>query len=315
MVYLPKTSAMRTLFAILILSSLFFACNRQPKHIQIVDFENTSDFQSQNKTAHRGQNLKVAVSAILSPKETYHSYEQVFRYISEKIGRDIEFIQRKTYHEINEMLEIGALDFAFICSGAYIELKKDKGIELLAIPVSNGKPLYRAYIIVPSNSDAENFEDLKNRAFAYTDPISNTGYLYALNRINELNESAESFFASTVFTHGHDISIQMVVKGLVEGATIDGLVFDYLKNKEPDRVKDVKIIEKSQYFGIPPVVVTNRLDMETRQQIRDIFLHIHEDPVARELINSLLIDRFVEGNDEDYNSIRQMKAQLKSIVQ
>ncbi len=303
---------MRTFFVILLLTGItaFYACNRQPKNVQVVDFENTTDIHNPNNAAERGQNLKVAVSAILSPKETYDSYEQVFRYISEKLDRDIEFIQRKTYQEINEMLENGALDFAFICSGAYIELNMEKGVELLAIPVSNDKPLYQAYIIVPSGSAAENFEDLKNRTFAYTDPISNTGHLYALNRINELNENLADFFASTIFTHGHDISIQMVAKGLVEGATIDGLVFDYLKTKEPERVKDIKIIEKSQYFGIPPVVVTNRLDKETQEQIRDIFLNIHEDPVALELINSLLIDRFIEGKDKDYNSIREMKAQL-----
>lgn len=307
---------MRIIFYIIVFLMAFQAgaCKRHPENVQVVDFENTSETQNRNNYNKTGKNLKVAVSAILSPKETYDSYEQVFRYISEKLDRNIEFIQRKTYQEINVMLENGVLDFAFICSGAYIELNREKGVELLVIPVSNDKPLYQAYIIVPANSDAENFEDLKNRTFAYTDPISNTGHLYALNRINELNEDREGFFASTIFTHGHDISIQMVAKGLVEGATIDGLVFDYLKTKEPERVKDVKVIEISQYFGIPPVVVTNRLDKDNQQQIREIFLHIHEDPVARELINSLLIDRFIEGKDEDYNSIRQMKAQLEDFA-
>jgi len=303
---------MRNYIFIFLISGLLIlnACQRNPKNVQVVDFENTTESQSRNLADEPGKTLKVAVSAILSPKETYDSYEQIFRYISKKLDRDIEFIQRKTYQEINQMLENGSLDFAFICSGAYIELNPDNGVELLAIPVSNNKPLYQAYIIVPERSDANTFKDLKNKSFAYTDPISNTGHLYALNRINELNENLEDFFASTIFTHGHDISIQMVAKGLVEGATIDGLVFDYLKAKEPERVKDIKIIEKSQYFGIPPVVVTNRLDKQSQQQIRDIFLQIHEDTAARKLINGLLIDRFIEGKDEDYNSIRQMKASL-----
>ncbi|MFN2396533.1 MAG: phosphate/phosphite/phosphonate ABC transporter substrate-binding protein [Bacteroidales bacterium] len=303
---------MRNYIFLFIISGLLIlnACQRNPKNVQVVDFENTSENQSRSLADEPGKTLKVAVSAILSPKETYDSYEQLFRYISQKLDRDIEFIQRKTYQEINQMLEDGALDFAFICSGAYIELNADNRVELLAIPVSNNKPLYQAYIIVPERSDARAFKDLKNKSFAYTDPISNTGYLYAMHRLHEMNEPEDSFFSSTIFTHGHDISIQMVAKGLVEGATIDGLVFDYLNAKEPERVQDIRVIEESQYFGIPPVVVTNRLDKQSQQQIRDIFLQIHEDPAARELINSLLIDRFIEGNDEDYNSIRQMKASL-----
>ncbi len=310
---IPKPSTMRNYIFLFIFSGLLMsnACKRHPKNVQVVDFEKTTESQSINLADEPDKTLKVAVSAILSPIETYDSYEQIFRYISEKLNRDIEFIQRKTYLEINQMLENGALDFAFICSGAYIELNADKGVELLAIPLSNNKPLYQAYVIVPERSDVNNFENLKNKSFAYTDPISNTGHLYALYRLHEMNEAEDGFFSSTIFTHGHDISIQMVAKGLVEGATIDGLVFDYLKAKEPERVKDIRVIEISQYFGIPPVVVTNRLDKQSQQQIRDIFLQIHEDTAARELINSLLIDRFIEGKDEDYNSIRQMKASLQ----
>ncbi len=304
---------MRYTLTILIISGLFLlvGCQRQPRNVQIVDFENTMEEQHASIADKPAQSLKVAVSAILSPKETYDLYEQIFRYISDKMDRDIEFIQRKTYQEINQMLEDGALDFAFICSGAYIELNAASGVELLAIPVSNNKPLYQAYIIVPERSEANTFEDLKQQSFAFTDPISNTGHLYALYRLHEMNEPKDRFFSSTLFTHGHDISIQMVAKGLVEGATIDGLVYEYLKTREPERVKDVKIIEKSEYFGIPPVVVTNRLDKQSQEQIREIFLHIHEDPEARDLINSLLIDKFIKGDDKKYNSIRQMKASLQ----
>jgi phosphonate transport system substrate-binding protein len=295
---------------VLVLTALAVAtsgCKRQTRDVRVIDFEDTVTAPGHGNGPDPENTLKVAVSAILSPKETYGSYEELFRYISDKLEMDIEFIQRKTYGEINQMLEGGELDFAFICSGAYIELNTSNGVELLAAPLSKGEPYYQAYVIVPERSEAASFQDLKGGSFAFTDPISNTGHLYALYRIGQIRENEDGFFSSTIFTHGHDISIQMVARGLVDGATIDGLVFDYLEAREPDRVKGIRIIEKSGFFGIPPVVITRRVDEQNRERIRELFLHMHEDSHALAIMNSLLIDRFVEASDEDYNSIRIMR--------
>jgi phosphonate transport system substrate-binding protein len=254
--------------------------------------------------------LKVAVSAILSPKETFESYEDIFRHISEQLNMPIEFHQRKTYQEINTMLEEGQLDFAFICSGAYTELDTDKGVELFAAPVSNGEKYYKAYIITHETFRAEKLEDLGNATFAFTDPLSNTGYLYIKHRLMEMGMNYDSFFGSTVFTNGHDVSIQMVSRGIVEAASVSNLVFDYLKEKSPERVENVKVIEISEGFGMPPVVVTSRMENETRKKITEIFADMHEDSKAKIFMEELLIDSFIEPRDENYESIRHMRGAL-----
>ena len=65
--------------------------------------------------------IKVAVSSMLSPKETHIFYQDLFRYMSEKLGYNIEFIQRKTYKEVNDLLIHNNIDLPLICSGGYIE--------------------------------------------------------------------------------------------------------------------------------------------------------------------------------------------------
>jgi len=299
---------MRTVILILSFVLLSTGCNYNRKEVRRVDFSESDNTETPLYEGAERPPLKVAVSAILSPRETFSSYEEILSYIGNKLDLTVEFHQRRTYGEINNMLEKGQLDFAFICSGAYVEFKSENGPELLAAPVSHGKPYYQAYIIVPSGSQARSLTDLKGLSFAYTDLLSNTGYLYALYRIMNEGEDPGSFFSSTVFTHAHDVSIQMVAKGLVDGATIDGLVFDYLMAKEPGRVKDIRIIEISEYFGIPPVVASGRMDRETRDRVRDVLFGMHLDENGRDMINSLLIDKFIEGKDEDYDGIRKMRA-------
>lgn len=299
---------MRSVNIVLLLVLTLSGCKQGTKDIRTVDFSEVIMPEAPVISGSDKGSLKVAVSAILSPRETFSSYEDILKYIGSRLDMPVEFHQRKTYGEINNMLERGQLDFAFICSGAYVQLNMDSGIELLSIPVSNGKPYYQAYIIVPANSPAKELVDLKGLSFAYTDLLSNTGYLYALYRIMEEGENPDTFFSSTIFTHAHDVSIQMIAKGLVDGATIDGMVFDYLKIKEPDRVRDIRIIEISGYFGIPPVVASSSMDNELKAKVQDILYNMHLDEHGRELINTILIDKFIEGNDSDYDGIRRMRA-------
>lgn len=300
---------MKLLNLIIVFLIVSSACNRKPREVIVIDPDNRTRPEAVEADTIYNP-LKVAVSAILSPRETYESYEEIFRYISDEMGYPIEFHQRKTYTEINQMLEQGQLDFAFICSGAYIELDTTKGVELLAVPVSDGKPYYNAYIIVSESFAADSFEDLRGSRFVFTDQISNTGYFYPISRLKEMGEKSETFFESTMFTYGHDISIQLVAKGVADAASVNQLIFDYLKFYQPERIKDVRIIEVSPDFGNPPVVVSQRLTDDKRERLKRIFLTMHNIEDAKHLLDNLLIDRFIDGDDSDYNSIREMTKDL-----
>jgi phosphonate transport system substrate-binding protein len=287
---------------------LMASCNNA-RNAKIIDADIVSS--SDEKPSIRDySSLKAAVSAMLSPRETYTSYEEIFRYISQKTDVPIEFHQRKSYQEINRMLENGHIDFAFICSGAYIELDDQKGVELLTIPVIHGRNSYKAYIITHVDSHINDFNDLQNVSFAFTDPLSNSGYLYVLHRLSTLNQTPENFFRSTLFTHGHDLSIQMVSKGIVDAASVSHLVYEYYKEKEPEKISNTKVVEVSVDFGMPPVVVSSRMKPEMKQKVLEVLTTMHLNDKGKKTLNELLIDSFAKGSDADYNFIRQIHSEI-----
>jgi phosphonate transport system substrate-binding protein len=293
---------------------IFSSCNFKDKtsgKVAIINFSDDSAIAVKNAVPDTVNRLKVAVAAIISPRETFRYYEDLLKYVSGKIDYKIEFKQRKTYEEVNRLVENQEVDIAFICSGAYVEGKDQNTMELLAVPVCNGHPFYQAYVIVHNSSTIQSFNDLKGKSFAYTDPMSNTGKLYAEKRIHELRFSENSFFKNTVFTYAHDVSIQLVAKQMVDGATVDGLIFDYLKVFHPERVKNIRIIEKSENFGIPPVVVPIGLNAGLKAKLRDILLTMHLDTSGKEILDKLLIEKFLPGNDAEYNSLRKIKQVIK----
>lgn len=286
---------------------LLISCNSSGKKdtkTTEIDFQETKTHHS-DRIASDNQTLKVAVSAIITPRETLNYYQDLLNYITKELDYDIEFKQRKTYEEVNEMLAKKEVDLAFICSGSYVVEKDKNNIELLVVPVSKGKPFYQAYIIVHESSKINSFEELKDKSFTYTDPMSNTGKLYAIKRIRDLKQNVDTYFKSTMYSNAHDNSIQLVAKKIVDGATIDGLIYEYTAKYYPEKVKNIKIIEKSDYFGIPPVVVPSSLGKATKQKLKKIFLEIHQDSVGKRILDKLMIDRFEEGKDENYNSIRK----------
>jgi phosphonate transport system substrate-binding protein len=61
--------------------------------------------------------LKVAVAAMISPKDTFIYYRQILDYLGDQMGRKTQLVQRKTYGEINALFKKGEVDVGFICSG------------------------------------------------------------------------------------------------------------------------------------------------------------------------------------------------------
>ncbi|MCF6182675.1 phosphate/phosphite/phosphonate ABC transporter substrate-binding protein [Lutibacter sp.] len=260
---------------------------------------------------HNKPTLRVIVSSMISPKETRIYYQDLFTYMSKNLNYNIEFLQRKTYKEVNDLLIDNKVDLAIICSGAYINKSAKNKIEILVVPVVDGKPFYQSFIIVNKDSKINKFTELKNKKFAYTDPISNTGTLYAKWLVESLGENVDHYFSNTIYTYAHDISMQLVAKGIVDGASIDGLIFNYIKKHDPERVKNLKIIKKSELFGIPPVVVPCNLDAKLKNELQNLFLNIHKDSLGETILSKISIDKFIKGRDIDYNNIRAMNSQIK----
>lgn len=250
--------------------------------------------------------LRIAVAAMISPEETINVYQELMDYIAARLGRPVEMKQRRTYQEVNDMLGTGKLDAAILCSGPYVYAKRQYGIELLAVPVINGSPTYRSYIIVPQSSTAASLEELHRKRFAFTDPLSTSGYLYPVYALMSQGRQPATFFAKTLFTYSHDNSIEAVAEGVVDGAAVDSLIYDYLQGTNPALVARTRIIHRSPPFGAQPVAVPKYLDQATKRALRDLFLGLDQEPGGREILKKLGVDRFIRGDDSLYKSIRTM---------
>jgi phosphonate transport system substrate-binding protein len=243
-----------------------------------------------------------AVSAMASPAETLANFSQFESYLSAKLNQPVVLKQRRTYHEINALLAEEQIQLAFTCTGGYLAGRKLFDLELLVVPIIKGTTKYRSYIVVKKDRTATSLFDLENSVFAFTDQLSLSGKIYPTARLNEAGILTKNFFRKTFFTASHDKSIEAVATGIADGAAVDSLIFDALRQHPDSFAGQLKVIEESEDFGMPPVVVPPGLAPTLKKRLIQIFLAMEQDPEGIKVLKSLAMDGFALPHPELYHS-------------
>jgi phosphonate transport system substrate-binding protein len=292
-----------------VLLALAVGCSDDSEYTR-VNFSGAREKAAASREVQAGNHLDVAIAAMVSPKETLARYTDLLDYIGRRVDRRIRLVQRKTYREVNSLFTEGKLDVAFICSGPYGTGKSDIGFDALVTPVVRGEPFYQAYLIVNGDSAASRFEDLRGHSFAFTDPDSNTGALVPFYWLSRIDQTPETFFKSYTYTYSHDNSILAVAKAVVDGATVDGHIWEYYNIRNPVYTSRTRVIDRSIKFGSPPLVVSDRLSPVLREKIRTALLLMHTDEAGRRILDSLMIERFVDSQERWYEPVRMLQRQV-----
>lgn len=254
--------------------------------------------------------FRIGMGTMITPKEGFVYYSQLSKYIEKRLGQPVQLVDRGNYDEMNRLLETKDIDAAFVCAGPYVEGKELFGMQLLAMPLVKGKPVYHSYIIVPAGSPVQKLEDLRGKVFAFTDPKSNSGKLVPTYMLSRMNETPQHFFGKVEFTYGHDKSIRAVAEGIVDGAAVDSLIWEYLAMKHPEMTAKARILLRSEPYGIPPFVVRPGMDEGVKKRLQEILLHVADDEEGRKILKGMMIDSFVAGDDRNYDTIRGMNRWL-----
>jgi len=251
--------------------------------------------------------VRIAVGGMITPKEGVAYYRSFLDFMGEELGLTVEYVDAPSYEEINKMLESREIDGAIVCSGPYVDGHSKFGLELVAAPKAYGSTAYHSYIIVPRDSPARGLDDLKGKAFAFSDPLSNTGKLVPEYLLARKGTNSNKFFSKTVYSGSHDKSIVAVAEKMVDGAAVDSLIWEYMNKTKPGLTGKTRILLKSDPYAIPPFVVHPALDPALKQQLRTILLNAHTKPKGKDLLEKMMIEQFVPIDDKAYDSIREMK--------
>ena len=246
-------------------------------------------------------------------RENLRFFDDMSRYLSRKIGRPVTFVQRKSYREIMDLLESGSLDFAWICGYPYVQKRKPEYIELIAVPIFNGAPYYRSYIIVHQDSPYTDISGLRQHVFAYSDPDSNSGFLYPRYFLAANKYPLDRFFRKTFFTYNHAETVEAVAVRVADGGAVDSYIWEFLKKTNPRMAGQTRVIHASPLFGFPPIVARRDTAADLKSAMISALTGMKDKADGRHLLQTLYLDGFGQFNPDIFNDIREMAEKVKQM--
>jgi phosphonate transport system substrate-binding protein len=225
-------------------------------------------------------------------------------YLGRAVGRAVHCIRRRSYQEISALLLSGQLDAAWICGFPYVQFR-DR-LELVAVPLYHNRPYYQSYLIVHRTHRAQRPTDLRGDVHAFSDPDSNSGWLVTRHWLATMNETPTSFFARHFFTYGHRNVIRAVSAGLAQSGSVDGYVWDVVKELEPSLVHRTRVVRRSEWLGFPPVCCNRGVaGAPLTLAIRKALASMHEDAEGRGILSLLKLDGFAATDVSVFDGIAE----------
>ncbi len=212
-------------------------------------------------------------------------------YLGQATGRTVELVTRRTYQEITTLLVSGELDAAWICGYPFVSFR-DR-LALVAVPVWRGRPLYQSYVICEAGREAAGLVDLRGDVHAFSDPDSNSGFLVTAAELAAMGERPETFFSRTLYTYGHRNIVRAVASGLAASGSVDGYVYEVLREVSPELVAPTRVVRASGWKPFPPVACPLAFeDTPGTTALREALLAMPKDEDGRAVLSMLRLDGF-----------------------
>jgi phosphonate transport system substrate-binding protein len=223
-------------------------------------------------------------------------------YLEAATGQPVQLVARRTYQEITALLVSRQLDAAWICGYPFVAYQQDLGI--VAVPIWQGRTLYQSYVVAHANLKVATLADLRGTVHAFSDPDSNSGCLVTRAALADMGLSPARFFKQSFFTYGHRNVIRAVSSGLAGGGSVDGYVYEVLREAEPDLVRATKVITKSEWLGFPPIACpASELGSPSTSVLRQALMGMADDPKGRSVLALLRLNGFKVEQASHFDAI------------
>jgi phosphonate transport system substrate-binding protein len=230
-------------------------------------------------------------------------------WFEKRLERPVSFVQRGNYREIVDLVRQGKLDFAWLCGYPYVRYRRE--LRLVAAPLWRGRPFYQAYVIVPGDDrDSRSLFDLRGKVFAYSDPDSNSGYLYPQYLLVQAGENPGGFFSRSFYTWGHRKVVEAVSVGLAAGGAVDGYIWEVLNDNGSDLTRGTRVIARSPLLGHPPFVARGDIPQAEFDRFRRALMGMASDSEGATLLGSLRLDGFTDAQPALYDGIARMVSRV-----
>jgi phosphonate transport system substrate-binding protein len=232
-------------------------------------------------------------------------------YLERKLKRPVTFVLRDSYQETMELLHQQHIDVAWLCDCPHVTANPE--FRLLVTPLFQGRPYYRAYLIVPETDKAtRGIFDLKEKVFAFTDPYSNVGYLLPRYEIKKSGVDPEHFFRRTFFTRSQRKAIEAVAVGIADGASVNSYIWETINHQAPALTGRTRVVARSQEYGFPPFVADHTFPVKDSLMLQQALIEMSGDVRGKKVLEKMNLTGFVLPPPNIYRDVQEVVRFMQS---
>lgn len=225
--------------------------------------------------------------------------------LQENLGEPVKIKMKvsKEYQDSIDQLVEGEVDFSRFGPASYVTAKaRNPDIHIIAIESVKGKKTFKGVIAVHTDSEIRTLADLKNNSFAFGDELSTIGRYLAQSELLEVGISADEL-SSFEYLGRHDLVGTAVGNGSFTAGALKESTFKKLLEK------GVPIRALATFDNVTkPWIASSKMSPRVINAMKAILL----DPANLELMKSVSKNGMLEGDDADYDPIRNAMDQSTS---
>jgi len=233
--------------------------------------------------------------------------------MSRQTGLKVTAFFAPDYAGIIEGMRFNKVQLGWFGNKSAMEAVDRAGGEIFAQMVNaDGTQGYYSHLIVNRESPLNTLDDVlknaKSLSFGNGDPNSTSGYLvpgyyvFAQNKI----DSRTAFKVTR--SANHETNALAIANKQVDVATVNSEVMEKVKERFPEKFRDIKIVWTSPLIPLDPLVMRKDLPEATKQKLRNFFFN-YAKTNAREKEIVMKISKlsgFKESSDKQLIPIRQL---------
>ena len=243
--------------------------------------------------------LRIGFDLRSNPQEDARQYLPFLEYLEKATGYTFELVFTPGNGRIVDDLGTGAVQFAFIGAGSYIQVYSKYGVIPLVHGLNaQGEARYQSVIIVPPDSPIRNIEDLRGKHFAFGSVTSTQGHLIPRIILAEHGLTLDDL-AAYDYTGSHQNCANAVSAGRFDAGGMQDIL-----GMELAADGLLRIIYTSRYYPSSGIAANIDVPTEILENVQQALLDF--DPQGRDSSNLYHWDKtempngFVEADEDDY---------------
>jgi phosphonate transport system substrate-binding protein len=255
--------------------------------------------------------IKMALVPSLDTRKLIASGEKLAELLKKYTGLTFEVSVPTSYAAVVSAMGAGKVDVGWLSPLPYVIAHDQYGVQVVLRTIRDNSDKYWSFIIARTDTGINKLEDLKGKRFAYGDPVSTSGCLYARELIRSKGYDPDKFFSQVIYAGAHDKVVMAVYNKQVDGGAIYGGVVSDAREKVADTIKDVmqktKVIAKSAPIPNDTVSVRKGFPQKLTKKLVEGLMKVAKSDEGRVAIMTLYgIDGFVPARDSDYDTVRKV---------